>query len=392
MNSEIKVMITTRETLKPSSPTPQTLKNFKLSLLDQLSPAAYVPMIIYYAPNCSDPDGLQTRHLLKKSLSKMLTKFYPLAGTLKDNHYMDCNDHGVDFFEAKVNCPLSDILRKPETDVLNQFLPSVSSEMEFQVAIQVNTFICGGIAIGTNISHKLVDGITFTSFMNVWASMARGSDDYSPPIFVGPDFFPPKDLSGLFNQVLDIPKAKNITKRFVFELSKIAALRERIYGSSCPNPPSRVEILSALIWKWAMEVKSSLNRNSPSYLTQTVNLRPRMNPPLPDSAAGNFLWLAIAKEPINFLGLHDLVHEVQKSLKKLDNEYVKKIQGEDGLLVLGETLDEIGELVLKDADIYRFTSLRKFELYEADFGWGKPVWVSSAELAFKNVIMLIETK
>lgn len=38
-------------------------------------------------------------------------------------------------------------------------------------------------------------------------------------------------------------------------------------------------------------------------------------------------------------------------------------------------------------DVYRFTSLGRFQLYEADVGWGKPVWVSSAELALKDVIV-----
>ncbi|EEF51846.1 stemmadenine O-acetyltransferase [Ricinus communis] len=404
MNS-VNVLVTSRETIKPSSPTPQTLKCFKLSLLDQLSPAAYVPMIIYYASN-SELDEVKNQErldLLKKSLSRTLTQFYPLAGRVKENLFIECNDQGVDFFEARVNCPLSEILRRPEADVLNQFLPHeyhvpAASSMEFQVAIQVNTFTCGGIAIGTSISHKLVDGITFTCFMNNWASIARGSDEHSPPVFVGPHFFPPKDLSGLF-PVLDIPQAKNITKRFLFDLSKVASLRERVFGGSGSNAPSRVEIVSALIWKYAMDASSRAKpssgcNKSPSFLTQTVNLRARMNPPLPDSAAGNFIWLIIAPAPSDFkkIELHELVYQVQNSFKNFNSEFVKKIQGEAGLLVLGETLDQIGELVSRNVDIYRFTSLRKFQLYEADFGWGVPAWVSSAGLAFKNVVVLIETR
>ncbi|KAF2293219.1 hypothetical protein GH714_040558 [Hevea brasiliensis] len=335
----VTVSITSRETIKPSSPTPQNLKCFKLSLLDQLAPAAYVPMILYYAPTAdSNLKNQENIDLLKKSLSQTLTLFYPLAGRVKENLFIECNDGGVDFIEARVNCTLLDILRRPEADDLDRFLPQeyhvpeLSSSLESQMAFQVNIFSCGGMAIGTSISHKLVDGITFTSFINLWASMARGSDKYLSPIFFG----------------------------------SADASRANSSGSS----------------------------KSPSFLTQTVNLRPRMDPPLPEHTAGNLLWLAIAAGPSDSreMEIHGLVYQVRNAMKKFDSDYVRKMKGENGFLVLGETLKQIGELVSKDVNIYRFTSLRKFQLYEADFGWGKPAWVSSARLTFKNVVVLIENR
>ncbi|KAL0327329.1 UNVERIFIED_CONTAM: (13S,14R)-1,13-dihydroxy-N-methylcanadine 13-O-acetyltransferase AT1 [Sesamum angustifolium] len=44
-----------------------------------------------------------------------------------------------------------------------------------------------------------------------------------------------------------------------------------------------------------------------------------------------------------------------------------------------------GELVT-----FNFTSLCRFPLYEADFGWGKPVWVGSAGLVYKNLVTFID--
>lgn len=399
----VNVSIISRDIIKPSSPTPQALKCFKLSLLDQLAPAAFVPMIMYFAPTADSNLKNQERiDLLKKSLSQTLTLFYPLAGRLKENLFIECNDEGVDFVEARVNCPLLDILRRPEADDLDQFLPKeyhvpeLASSLESQVAVQINIFSCGGMAIGTCISHKLVDGITHTSLINLWASMARGSDKYLSPIFVGSHLFPPRDLSGLL-PALDVPKSKTITKRFVFDLSKVAAFRERVFGnSSARNLPSRVEIVSALIWKYAVEAsraKSSGSSKNQSFLTQTVNLRGRMDPPLPENTAGNLLWLAITPAPSDSreMKMHELVYQIRNAFKKFDRDSVKKMQGANGFLELGKTLKQIGELVLKDVNIYRFTSLRKFKLHEADFGWGKPVWVSSAGLTFKNVVVLIES-
>lgn len=81
---------------------------------------------------------------------------------------------------------------------------------------------CGGIVIGMCILHKIVDGITVTSFVNTWAKHCRG-DQSLTPMFVGSKLFPQRDLSGLL-PTLDIPKDKCITKRFAFDNSRIAEL------------------------------------------------------------------------------------------------------------------------------------------------------------------------
>ena len=104
----VKVDIQAKETIKTSSPTPQNLKIFKLSLLDQIAPPEYVLVIFYYA--CNDKAKVikpQERiDQLKESLSQALTLIYPLAGRVKDNIFIDCNDEGVYVLEAKGNCKL----------------------------------------------------------------------------------------------------------------------------------------------------------------------------------------------------------------------------------------------------------------------------------------------
>lgn len=41
---------------------------------------------------------------------------------------------------------------------------------------------------------------------------------------------------------------------------------------------------------------------------------------------------------------------------------------------------------------FQFTSLCKFPLYDPDFGWGKPTWVGSPALTFKNLVVFMDTK
>lgn len=45
-----------------------------------------------------------------------------------------------------------------------------------------------------------------------------------------------------------------------------------------------------------------------------------------------------------------------------------------------------------DTDNYNCTSWCRFSFYEANFGWGKPSWVSTPSAQVKNVIILLDTK
>ena len=191
--------------IKPSCPTPHHSRTYKLSLLDQLMPSAHVPMILFYRPiNCdSNNMNLVNERLerLKQSLSETLTSFYPFAGKIKDGLYIDYNDSGIQYVEAKVSCSLSEILCKPDSQMTGNKLPSNlsrldSSNVGIPVAmIQVNKLKCGGIAIVTQTSHEIIDGPTSTTFLKAWAASARGSGDAPRPNFIAPLLFPQKNLS-----------------------------------------------------------------------------------------------------------------------------------------------------------------------------------------------------
>ena len=114
-----------KEQVKPSSPTPSHLRTFKLSLSDQLIPAPYAPIILFFPINdCSNLSNIPKRlELLKKSLSETLTLYYPLAGKIKDDLCIDCNDEGAYFVDAQVNVCLSEFLSQPDLQLLHKFLP-----------------------------------------------------------------------------------------------------------------------------------------------------------------------------------------------------------------------------------------------------------------------------
>lgn len=174
----VKVTVTSTETIKPSSPTPHHLKTHKLSFLDQLHPTIFSHTGLYYIMDKSHTqlDLADILNQLKESLSKTLTLFYPLAGRINNDQLsIVCNDEGLYYSEARVNCHLLDFLKKPDLDLLNDFYPCHPSKPEpfakiHPVMIQVNVFECSGIAIGLCLSHKILDGISTSSFLKGWAS------------------------------------------------------------------------------------------------------------------------------------------------------------------------------------------------------------------------------
>ncbi|KAH7515571.1 hypothetical protein FEM48_Zijuj10G0040800 [Ziziphus jujuba var. spinosa] len=77
---------------------------------------------------------------------------------------------------------------------------------------------------------------------------------------------------------------KCVTRRFVFEASKISVLKNSI---ACEvKSPSRVEVVMALLYKCAI---SASTKGSPIIQLQTMNLRRRIEPPLPNNIVGNFI-------------------------------------------------------------------------------------------------------
>jgi hypothetical protein len=125
----MEVQLISRKLIKPSVQTPPHLQNLNISFLDQLAPSLYVANIFYY-PNHRH-EIIKNIDRLEKSLSEILTLFYPLAGRyIKDNLSVDCNDEGVELLEAKVDgVDLTQIVQQDPNsnlELLNHFVPCVT--------------------------------------------------------------------------------------------------------------------------------------------------------------------------------------------------------------------------------------------------------------------------
>ncbi|GKU98136.1 hypothetical protein SLEP1_g11173 [Rubroshorea leprosula] len=182
-------------------------------------------------------------------------------------------------------------------------------------------------------------------------------------------------------------------KTFVFHSSKIAELKAKAASERVPQP-SRVEVVTALIWKWAMAVSRSNYRSpKPSAVHQPVNVRKRIGS---DNSMGNLLGVFVAQIGDGTeIQLPVLVDQLRMKLEEATKMFEEKLRGgaEVSSIIFG-FYKELGELFIKgeDIDAYTFSSWCKFPFYEADFGWGKPSWVSTPPVAVNNNIVLMDTK
>ncbi|XP_071686942.1 acyltransferase-like [Rutidosis leptorrhynchoides] len=311
--------IVSRETIKPSSPTPSNLQIFNLSLLDQCAHHAYIPAIFFY-PN------------FKKSLSQTLNQYHPFAGKFPTPRptYVNCNDNGVTFLEAFNDSKMDDIF-------------------------QFNNCACGGTTVAISISHKIVDGCTLCTFMNHWATVARNT-------------------AGLYNIQ---------HKSFVFSNSKLRDMKNKVRAmyekAGTPlNNPSRVEVLTSLIYKIGMkaEAERSGTFSGPSYLFTVVDMRTKMLEKFPETTVGNILsnFFTVIRTDPNETELHTIVAEMRK--RKMELQLVKNLQQAfetSRALELSVETEGLDYVAIKS---YCASSLYRFRFKEVDFGWGKPIRLS----------------
>ncbi|KAG6648324.1 stemmadenine O-acetyltransferase-like [Carya illinoinensis] len=425
---KMEVEIVSKTCIKPSSPTPSNLRIHKLSFLDQFSPSSYIPLILFYPVNQSagsyDVADIVSRRsqLLKQSLSETLTRFYPFAGKIKDNLSLDCNDEGVYYSEARVQSRLEECLHKPDLLsfqelILEYTISKEPSAGDHVVTIQVTSFACGGVAIGVYVCHVIADGTTLSVFLKDWAATASKAAcelavypkfDIAPSIFVQNNAYPKEGkVMALFGPFFK--SGKSTLKRIVFDASAITSLKAKATSSSLQNP-TRVEVVSAILWKCIMaafRAKSGVER--PTLILHAVNFRRRVSSPLAltQFLAGNLFWIADAscseKEP----ELPQLVSKLREAIMKIDGDFVKSIQaGDGGFLTACELVKaktrEFSDHVARPncgMDFIGISSWCNFGIYDIDFGWGKPKWASfvgstrsDAEHVFLNMINLMDTR
>ncbi|CAA2956677.1 pelargonidin 3-O-(6-caffeoylglucoside) 5-O-(6-O-malonylglucoside) 4 -malonyltransferase-like [Olea europaea subsp. europaea] len=311
---------------------------------------------------------------------------------MKDDHSVDCSDQGAAFLEAQVDCQLLDIIgagAKPEE--LNDLLPCQSFATEDAteplLAIQVSKFKCDGIAISVSISHRIADASSLGMFISAWANACRGdnveaiSSRFNAPLFFPGKNFPAPDFGETGTRDLDvhIPVAKIVARR--------------------KQQPSRVQVVSALITKAlaAVDAQTTYGHSRNLLVAQLVSVRERTVPPVPKYCFGNLVAIAMTESTaaeVKNMVFQDFVRLLGDNVGKSVADCAKILSnGEDGHKILVDTIVGFNKKSTNsDLNVVLITDWSKLGFYEVDFGWGKPMLASVADVPIKNLVTLLNSK
>ncbi|KAG2239173.1 hypothetical protein Bca4012_023939 [Brassica carinata] len=404
----MKVKTTSKEIIKPSSTSPNDLQTLQLSIYDHFLPPIYTVAYLFYTKDDElmiSPD--HTSHKLKTSLSETLTKLYPLAGRI-NGVTVDCNDEGAVFVEARVdNCSLSGFLASPDLKAIQQQLlpldavvnPHEAASTWPLLLVKATYFQCGGMAIGVCITHKIADAASISTFVRTWSAEARGEagNTVMVPKFASANFYPPANDTYKLPVDEKANKRSSVTKRFVFSAAKLEELRTKATSpESAVDRPTRVESVTALLWKCFVAASSSETCDR-KVLIQLADLRSRLPSLLPESLIGNVMFSSVVLSTGQ--GEEVKIEEAIRGLRKKREELGAMIQGEDGSSsMIGSKLANLmladySRMSYETHEPYTVSSWCKLPLYEASFGWGHPVWVvGNVAPTFENIAMLIDSK
>ncbi|XP_054789660.1 spermidine hydroxycinnamoyl transferase-like [Prosopis cineraria] len=393
----------------PSEPTPTGI--FPLSDFDQSKPSIHIPLLFVYRPLVNDQPFLPfSIHILTKSLSQSLVHFYPLAGHLRENlggrFQLHCSGRGAQLLEAVSLAKLDEFGDfKPSQDV-EQLVPEIDYNLPVEeiplLAVQLTKFRCGGLSLGVSLSRAVVDGACIVHFVNSWARITRGEgldlsstemlhrdssildsrvESCAAPRFDHPEFSPPPLWLG------SLVDAEDEAAAAILKLTKnqVQQLKEKASNFDAPRRPyTSFEVISGVLWRCACKARYGGNGDQPTRLSARVNCRNRLRPPLHNSYFGNAAIPTVTKtstfddvisKPVSYA-----VGEIRRALEKVTDDYARSaldyIAGQKDARLLRNTCPGKS----KGNPNLDIVSWMNFPFQDADFGWGKPVYMGPGNI------------
>ncbi|KAK4709348.1 hypothetical protein R3W88_030273 [Solanum pinnatisectum] len=415
MSSFSKLLSTiSKKVVKPFSPTPPTQRIHKLSLLDQCMGNFYMPLVLFYPKHQLEQGPKQLSKLLENSFSKVLTYHQPWVGSLRDHATIHCDDTGAEFFEVEVNCPMDQVVHRPDlTFPLGlswKNVPHANDGGRLSVA-QLSHFDCGGMAISVCISHKVGDGRSAFSFLKDWATLTRehpNGELSCPSYYVQDSLMPSLPDGPLKFPVMVEPNAQEsieFEKRFFLSESNIRSLKALIVddSSSIVQNPTTTEVFSAIVYKCAAIAGANISNgnDSSSQMVLVSDLRKKIPPSIKSTSTIGNILITFSTPIYNLedLRLPKLVADIRKSKHELstrdnfkENKLVSDMLEYANKINTGTEDDQSYRQKSSCHNVYGFSSVCNIPFQDLDFGWGRPTRASIASTPFSNTIFLMNTQ
>lgn len=263
---------------------------------------------------------------------------------------------------------------------------------------QVTSFKCGGFAMGVSTNHALFDGFSFKMFLQNLASQAFDDKPLavipcndrhllaarSPPrvTFPHPELLKLKIPIGEETLPPVFGGQKEDLNFKIFRLSSddVDYLKEKAKEGTTKAKVSSFNVVTTHIWRCkALSCDAENNMERPSTVLYAVDVRRRMNPPLPASYTGNAVLTAYATAKCKELEegpFWKLVEMVSEGANRMTDEYARSA------IDWGEVYKGFpnGEFLI--------SSWWKLGFGEMEYPWGKSIYSCPVVYHRKDIILL----
>ncbi|KAG6422192.1 hypothetical protein SASPL_118756 [Salvia splendens] len=396
----MKMRVKESVTVKPMEETPRG--SVWLSNLDLMFPDTYHTRWMYlYRCDGDGGAGFFDTAALKAALSRALVEFYPYAGRLRKDDSgrleINCNGEGVLFVEAECDATLDELGDFCTLSPDLSLIPAVDYSQGISTfplfLVQLTRFVCGGVSLGFTNEHHTSDGISALHFVNTWSEIARGLTTVPPvsldrrilsarnppqPQFPHIEHQPPPRLK------TPIQAASGDATFSTFRLSRhhINALKQKCNDGL---NYTTYQVVAGHVWR-CVSIARSLPQDQETKLQFPMNARQKLRPPLPEGFFGNGVFYTGAFALIGELESKPLkfaVEKVHEAIARMDDKYLRS-----ALDYLELHMRNVEGIVRSQNNVkcpnFGITNWLRLPFYEADFGWGKPVFIGPGGAIFEG--------
>uniref|UniRef100_A0ACD5V051 Uncharacterized protein n=1 Tax=Avena sativa TaxID=4498 RepID=A0ACD5V051_AVESA len=399
-----KLEVLSREVVVPANGRPGS--SIWFSNLDLAARRGYTPTV-YFFQHSGDHSDFFSTDSMKESLARALCAFYPLAGRLGLDDggrvQVDCTGEGVLFVTARSkHYSLEELMEEfvPCEEMRELLVPPTPAPNPpcALLFVQVTRLRCGGVVLGQAMHHSVADARSAALFFNTWASISRGD---------GMPLVPPPCFDHTLLAARPVHARKVVYDHLEYKPDKeepaveddsaatsYASAIIRITGAQvdalkakCGGGSSTFRSVVALAWQCVCRARS-LPPSAETRLYSMVDMRARLDPPLPPGYFGN----AVIRTSVSAMAgevMWSPVFHVARLFQAATSH------GDQYTRSLVDYLEGVGTTNLPRSGISR-THLRAISwmgmsFSDADFGWGTPVFMGPALMYYSGFLYVMNT-
>ncbi|KUG02128.1 Agmatine coumaroyltransferase-1 [Phytophthora nicotianae] len=390
-----------------------------LSPLDAMMHQLGVMLLYIFPPSTGyDLSKLQT------SFITLVNEDYPVligelhmdaqTGVVSVKQTAQAREKGAQGIRFETN-PSSSLMTEDAMQTLSwELMPTPRAPMEL-ICVKGTLLSDGGLVVGVDASHTLLDGEGMFTFMKAWGQhysdlnkQDRLVVNHDRHLLQGTG--EPSKLNHAEVQVVGVQSAVHDTEapvpppttqhRFHFTPSMMKKIKNvATHGeSTTPSDPSYVSTIDAITGLFTALISQARGHGQDVKVTTAVNARGRLTPRMPENYAGNVIFSALSsyksdelkasEEVVSQDTLVKLAQRVRGSIRQSDNEYLR-----DAINFMTEQTNlsavQPATNFVFGPDIMYMSWVRT-GMYEAEFKGMHPSLVSVPRLPFDGFVILSE--